>query len=184
MKSTIYERGNKLNFAWPKFIEKATSVYRAKKMLKLTTINDNNRFEKEWLIGLKNDWLENNEIAGSHNLESSTNDGIVMAMLLGNTSGGSGKDVFDDSLGTIEFNDYLKARLDKFKKKNATVSFIKKFETNGNRVTNGHAYSITNVDHKNVYLTDPYDETKELEVPIDTFCKNCMGVTFGHSSQS
>ena len=184
MKSTIYERGNKLNFAWPKFIEKATSVYRAKKMLKLTTIDDNNKFEKEWLIELKNDWLENSEIAGSHNLEASTNDGIVMSMLLGNTSGGSGKDVFDDSLETIEFNDYLKANLDKFKKKNATVSFIKKFETNGNRVTNGHAYSITNVDHKNVYLTNPYDETKELEVPIDTFCEYCMGVTFGHSSQS
>ena len=184
MKSTIYERGNKINFAWPKFIEKAASVYRAKKMLKLAKIDDISKFEKEWLNSLKNDWLENNEIAGSHNLESSTNDGIVMTMLLGNTSGGSNKDVFDDSLGTIEFTNYLRTNLNKFKKKNVTVSFTKQFETNGEKISNGHAYSITNVDEKNVYLTNPYDETKELEIPMDIFCEYCMGVTFGHSSQS
>ena len=113
-----------------------------------------------------------------------TNDGIVMTMLLGNTSGGSNKDVFDDSLGTIEFTNYLRTNLNKFKKKNVTVSFTKQFETNGEKISNGHAYSITNVDEKNVYLTNPYDETKELEIPMDIFCEYCMGVTFGHSSQS
>ena len=64
-------------------IENAISAYRAKKMLKLATIDPpKGGSEEGWLNNIKYDWLINSEIAGYHNLNGSPSDGIVEAMLL------------------------------------------------------------------------------------------------------
>lgn len=184
MSTTIYEQGNKTKVAWPKFIEKATSVYRAKKMLELATIDSPlGKLEEKWLNEIKILWQGNSEIAGYHNLEGSPADGIVKAMLLGTTGGGSIKIPWEKKFKIIDFENYLRNNLKKFKQKNAGISFIDDFEIDENNcIEKNHVYSITNVDDNNVYLINPHDGEIEIKVPIDIFCEHCRDISFGHSS--
>lgn len=44
-------------------------------------------------------------------------------------------------------------------------------------IENQHAYSISRVDDKNVYIVNPHDTSKEIAYPIDKFKKNCISLS-------
>lgn len=44
-------------------------------------------------------------------------------------------------------------------------------------IENQHAYSISRVDDKNVYIVNPHDTSKEIVYPIDKFKKNCIALS-------
>ena len=173
MSNTIYHKRNETSVSWPNFIEKAISVYRGKKLLKTAVIDENiGDFGKQTINNAKQLWLMRSE--GNYNLQSGTTDGIIHAVLLGTTGGGFTLNI-----------DYLKNNLrEKLIKKNAAVSFSQKFKVNDTEFTTKHEYAITSVDNDNVYLFNPHDGSKQLSMPIDTFCTYCLGISFGHSSKS
>lgn len=181
MKSTIYKVGNKAKIAWPKFIEKAVSVYRSKK---LAIVDDSlGNFGWKLLDNSLNLWTKKGE--GHQALKSGYTDGIVMAMILGTTGGGTDYDyAINDETITDSFYEYLKKNLKNFKNKKATVAFRKKFEVGGKLIITKHAYSLDDVSDGSVTITNPWNSSDEgkkkwsnkVTIPFETFCKYCKDI--------
>ena len=181
MQSTIYDVGNEAKVAWPKFIEKAVSVYRFEKLAIVDKSLGN--FGEKLLDNAERLWTKKGE--GHQALKGGYTDGIVMAMILGTTGGGTDYDYeITDKTVTNSFYKYLKENLKNFKNKKATVSFRKIFEVNGKLIITDHAYSLDDVSDKEVTITNPWNSSDEgkanwsgqVTIPFKTFCKYCKRI--------
>lgn len=190
MSNTIFSKGNKSNVAWPRFIEKAVSIYRQEKLAKVDISLKN--YGDRILNGshMWNSEREKEKYGHKAAISGNSADGIIQAMILGTTTGGTNDNyIINGKTNRTSLRKYLGQNLNKFKNKIVQVGFKKDFKVNGKLVITKHTYSIdeVNTDSGYVTITNPWNDSdsdederwrNNVKVPIDKFCKYCRRISF------